>query len=260
MFIYLRAGRTIYNKRKQLYNFSDPNSADNDPFSTTKTTEVCVTSEVVESVDGIMPTSLAASHHRQRSSQAARDPGTTAYSVTITADMAAQDAEAEGSGSGLGGRESDPAGTHPTIGNIRLGTSAGTTRNQRRKNMEMNSAAWSYTKCAILFFTAMLITWIPSSANRVYSVINKGNAIVGLEYTSAFVLPLQGLWNCIIYIVTSWTGCKNYFRELGLMPQPRITENVPLRADFGLRRDTTKRFESESMTELQNSSRPSSNE
>ena len=125
--------------------------------------------------------------------------------------------------------------------------------------MELNNAAWSYTKCAILFFTAMLITWIPSSANRVYSEVNDGKALLGLEYASAFVLPLQGLWNCLIYIVTSWTGCKNYFRELGLMRQERVVETLPLRSDFGgVRRQSTKRFESESMTDL-NGDRTSSN-
>lgn len=251
MFIYLRAGRTIYNKRKQLNNFSDPNN-DPDPYST-KTTEVCVTTEAVGSVDGIMPSAITSDRHRrqQRASQPANNPGGGAYTVTITADMeTAQDAE---------GGNNEPVDTAPTISNIRAGTSAGPTRTQRRRNMEMNNAAWSYTKCAILFFTAMLITWIPSSANRVYSVVNDGKAVVGLEYASSTVLPLQGLWNCLIYIVTSWTGCKNYFRELGLAPQPRATDSVPLRADFGMRRDTTKKFESESMTELQTGSR-SSNE
>lgn len=251
MFIYLRAGRTIYNKRKQLNNFSDP-SNDPDPYST-KTTEVCVTTEVAGSADGVMPTALTSDRQRrqQRASQPGNNAGGGAYSVTITADMStAQDAE---------GENNTPADVGPTIGNIQAGTSAQPTRTQRRRNMERNGAAWSYTKCAILFFSAMCVTWIPSSANRVYSVLNGGKALIGLEFASSTVLPLQGLWNCIIYIVTSWTGCKNYFRELGLMPQARVTDSVPLRSDFSIRRDTSKRFESESMTELQMGSR-SSNE
>ena len=145
-----------------------------------------------------------------------------------------------------------PAANTVTIGNIK----AGPTRSQRRKNYEMNNAAWSYAKCAILFFSAMLITWIPSSANRVYSVFNNNQALVAFEYLAAFVLPLQGFWNCLIYITTSWTGCKTYFRELGLAPQPKITESVPMRPDFG-RRDN--KYETESMTEL-HISRPDSQE
>lgn len=251
MFIYLRAWRTIYDKRKQLYDFTDPNT-EADPHSV-KTTEVCVTTEVVDSVDGIVPAALTVDRNLPA-------PPAAAYSVTITADMT-HDGDDDGTNTnGVSG--TTPAdGTEPqmTIGNIQAGPPP-PSRHQRRRNLEMNSAAWSYTKCAILFFTAMLITWIPSSANRVYSVINGGTALAGLEYASAFVLPLQGLWNCIIYIVTSWTGCKNYFRELGLAPRAKAVESLPLRSDFGARREGKgKRFETESMTELQNS-RSSSNE
>lgn len=263
MFIYLRAGRTIYEKRKQLYNFSEAHSSSNDPYSTSKTTEVSVTTEVVEPATGATPAALAERHRRQRrASHGGHNPGAGAYSVTITADMA-QDAQAEAEREREHESNIPPTEPRPTLGNIRasaVGANvAQATRTQRRRNMEMNNAAWSYTKCAILFFTAMLITWIPSSANRVYSVLNDGNVIVGLEYASSFVLPLQGLWNCIIYIVTSWTGCKNYFRELGLAPRERVVETVPLRPDFGMRREGTKRFETESMTELQGG-RSSSNE
>ena len=261
MFIYLRAWRTIYEKRKQLYDFTDPNT-EADPHSV-KTTEVCVTTEVVDSVDGIVPASLTPAHHGS-SSRAGHNlpaPPAAAYSVTITADMTHEGDDDDGTNTNGVSGTTVADGTEPqtTIGNIQAGAPP-PSRHQRRRNLEMNTAAWSYTKCAILFFTAMLITWIPSSANRLYSVINGGTALVGLEYASAFVLPLQGLWNCVIYIVTSWTGCKNYFREIGLAPRAKAVESLPLRSDFGGRRDGKgKRFETESMTELQNS-RASSNE
>ena len=96
----------------------------------------------------------------------------------------------------------------------------------RRRNHELNNAAWSYTKCSILFFTAILITWIPSSANRVYSVIHKNEVSVVLEFMSAFVLPLQGFWNAVIYAVTSWAACKNLFQDLGYRQRSDVTELV----------------------------------
>jgi hypothetical protein len=77
--------------------------------------------------------------------------------------------------------------------------------------MEVNNAVWLYTKVAILFFTAMLVTWIPSSANRVYSVVYPGYISPPLQFASAFVLPLQGFWNAIIYITTSWNACRKFF-------------------------------------------------
>lgn len=54
----------------------------------------------------------------------------------------------------------------------------------------------------------MLVTWIPSSANRLYSLAQTGDINLALEYMSAFVLPLQGFWNAVIYMVTSWKACK----------------------------------------------------
>ncbi|CAN8099997.1 unnamed protein product [Discula destructiva] len=88
-----------------------------------------------------------------------------------------------------------------------MGTNGHRARRQRAV-YEANNAAWSYTKCALLFFTALLITWIPSTANRVYSVVNKKEISLGLEIASALVLPLQGFWNALIYIFTTRRACK----------------------------------------------------
>ena len=88
-----------------------------------------------------------------------------------------------------------------------------------------DNAAWQYTKCSILFFTAMLITWIPSSANRVQSLIY-GQSSVPLEFMSAFVLPLQGFWNAVIYCSTSWVACRNFFSDVKFGRRPNVTEIV----------------------------------
>ncbi|KAM0454347.1 hypothetical protein ACHAPV_008426 [Trichoderma viride] len=89
-------------------------------------------------------------------------------------------------------------------------------RSIRRRNHERDNAAWSYTKCALLFFTAMLITWIPSSANRLYSLTHDKSTSVPLEFMSVLVLPLQGFWNCLVYVTISWTACKNLFHDMWL--------------------------------------------
>jgi hypothetical protein len=91
---------------------------------------------------------------------------------------------------------------------------------------EANIAAWSYTKVAILFFTAMLVTWIPSTANRVYSVVNPGFVSPQLQFASAFVLPLQGFWNSVIYTTTSWHACRKFFS--GSLRRPKVPGNVGL--------------------------------
>lgn len=82
------------------------------------------------------------------------------------------------------------------------------------QSMVITSAMLSYTKVAVLFFIAMMMTWIPSSANRLYSVIYDGEVSLFLEQFSAFVLPLQGLWNAVIYAATSMDACKSLYRQI----------------------------------------------
>ncbi|KAH7116459.1 hypothetical protein EDB81DRAFT_598603, partial [Dactylonectria macrodidyma] len=81
-------------------------------------------------------------------------------------------------------------------------------------NYDVNNAAWGYTKRTILFFTMLLITLLPSSANRVYSFVHYGSTYAPLKYIGAFVLPLQGFWNIAFYIVTSLGACKNLMNDL----------------------------------------------
>jgi len=140
---------------------------------------------------------------------------------------------------------------------VRAGTGANPLR--RRALYEANNATWSYTKCSLLFFTAMLVTWIPSSANRVYSVVHHGHASMPLEYMSAFVLPLQGFWNAIIYMVTSWQACKMLWEDMRswgrtarepkeIVPGSRSFQRMSSGRNGSKSSDKT--FENESMTEL----------
>jgi hypothetical protein len=78
---------------------------------------------------------------------------------------------------------------------------------------DANSAAINYFKCALLFFIALLVTWVPSTANRVVTLVHPDDAIFGLNYTSGLVLPLQGFWNAIIYIFASFPACKALMRN-----------------------------------------------
>ena len=83
------------------------------------------------------------------------------------------------------------------------------TPNKRRATaMEGNAAAWGYFKVAFLMFAALFIVWVPSTVNRLQQFIDKENKIFGLNLASALVLPLQGFWNSMIYISTTWPECK----------------------------------------------------
>lgn len=195
-FIYIRAGREIYRKHRQLkdLNYTSHYDAEplgvpmNDPFNS-KTTEVSVTvSNAQEAIDLSPLGASAANKHHSLSQQSLR---AAAYSVSISARPTT-----------LVPNPTTPNGDVVPNGQPKLHKSG------RRATIDAHNAAWSYAKCALLFFTAMLVTWIPSSANRLYSLAQDGEISLPLEFMSAFVLPLQGFWNAIIYITTSWKACK----------------------------------------------------
>ncbi|KAF7538894.1 hypothetical protein G7Z17_g12541 [Cylindrodendrum hubeiense] len=266
-FVYIRAGHTIYLKRRELGNFSSTDhdlTTLGDAVTTIKTTEVSVTTEVIDQTNGLQMQPIG---RRAPDVNAPRDPN-GAYSVTISAE----------SNSGDIGDIVLPIQQQPTHSSIQAPQTQRPAGNPaRRRNRELNNAAWSYTKCAILFFTAILITWIPSSANRVYSVLHTKNSSIALEFMSAFVLPLQGFWNAIIYMVTSWSAVKNLATDLRLGRRPDVTELVggmtndnPHHihhthhhrhnlAQFRTVSRSNKTYETESMTELAGS-RPNSDD
>lgn len=61
----------------------------------------------------------------------------------------------------------------------------------------------SYLRTSFIFAFAVLITWIPSSINRLYSLTNDNKVSFPLSVASGCVLPLQGVWNLLIYFTTS---------------------------------------------------------
>lgn len=217
-FIYIRAGRTIYEKRRLLHDFSssdpDPLSVNGDIMGTMKTTEVRITTEIRNEPES--NAERGPQRSRGRDLPADGRHGGEAYTITISAQSdpyaPSHDAEDE--------YQHDHDARYNDQPNRRPVTTA------RRRTYEVNNAAWAYTKCALLFFTALLITWIPSSANRVYSFVHAKSSSPPLEFMSAFVLPLQGWWNAVIYVVTSWNACKNLKHDWRLTRRPSVAELV----------------------------------
>ncbi|KAI5846855.1 hypothetical protein BZA05DRAFT_341349 [Tricharina praecox] len=100
---------------------------------------------------------------------------------------------------------------------IRPGRSCTPTARPRSGNsaVEANTAAWAYCRCAMLFFLALLITWLPSSINRLYNLMEPNASQFGLNFAAAMVLPAQGFWNGLIYVVTTLPACKKWFADIG---------------------------------------------
>jgi hypothetical protein len=69
----------------------------------------------------------------------------------------------------------------------------------------------AYLRTSLLFALSVLVTWIPSSLNRIHSWLDGGSPF---EYhvSTAAVLPLQGLWNAVIFFITSWSALSNWAR------------------------------------------------
>ncbi|KAF3762689.1 hypothetical protein M406DRAFT_341858 [Cryphonectria parasitica EP155] len=86
--------------------------------------------------------------------------------------------------------------------NIFRSVSHGTRRfGQRLRHMDPVKLA--YLRTSFVFAISILVTWTPSSINRVYTLIYPDRASYGLNIAAAVVLPLQGVWNAVIYFTTS---------------------------------------------------------
>ncbi|KAI4250864.1 MAG: hypothetical protein L6R42_008599 [Xanthoria sp. 1 TBL-2021] len=200
--IYIRAGRVIYKRRDKLKGFLNP--LNENPFTTgVVTTEIDVT---IRPADQITPPTD-------------ENRGRNPFDKTFEGIPGME----EGNGRpdpytveiGVGENTHDRKASKPEIFQMRS-----ITREEALKE-NPNPGAWLYARVAFLFFLSMLIIWIPSSANRVYSLVYPDRINFALNYVSALVLPSQGVLNAIVYVLTSQTACRelvNALRGRGTMP------------------------------------------
>uniref|UniRef100_A0A0D2YFG3 Uncharacterized protein n=1 Tax=Fusarium oxysporum (strain Fo5176) TaxID=660025 RepID=A0A0D2YFG3_FUSOF len=149
--IYIRSGGTIYRKRQQLLKAQASGSgsgglsyANQSTINNMKTTEVTITREAAGETNAVELQSMGhqASVHVIRDDTRSGE-SRTAQVTTHTSSTTSQ----------------------PTV-----------PRPPGRVSNDVYRAAWAYTKVAMLFFAVILITWIPSSANRMYSHIHPKEA------------------------------------------------------------------------------------
>lgn len=183
--IYVMAGREIFAKRHQLRAFSQApaepiafNSYMNDPSKYQVTNEYQVTSEYATLPLGIMDGACVPSRAQNSASSDASSNRKT-YSVNITSTRNANSAQ-----------------------------------RKNKATMEANRAAFGYAKVASLFFVSLLFTWVPSSINRVFSLIHPNAVSVQYAYAAGIVLSLMGFWNAVIYISTSHRACRALFSSM----------------------------------------------
>lgn len=197
--VYVRAGLVIWSKRQHLDGFLNP--MNEKPFTSTITTEIEITTDDRPMVrnDG-MPTNLD-NFDNVQDDESALQP----YSVQIAV---------------------DPKAPKPPPAALRMRT---LTRNAAEA--ETNAEAWLYARVAFLFFVALLITWVPTSVNRVYALAKPDTYNFALNYVASFVFPLQGFWNTIVYILTSQTACRRLWNRVFSPAAWRGDSRVSLSSD-----------------------------
>lgn len=67
----------------------------------------------------------------------------------------------------------------------------------------------AYLRTSLLFALSVLVTWIPSSLNRIHGWLD-GSSPYEYHVATAAVLPLQGLWNFLIFFITSWRVVRRF--------------------------------------------------
>ena len=176
--IYLMAAKVIWKKREMLEGFLNP--MNEHPFN--KTTEIRITSEERRSSSpvGVKLDAMGKPDHGGNYNP---------YEAHVEVGMLVR-------------QTSRPAIT-------RLGSIT-----RMAAEQEQNSESFLYARVAFLFFLALLIVWGPSSANRLWALMNPNRVSFGLNYASSFLFPLQGLFNATIYIITSRTACRELWSSI----------------------------------------------
>ncbi|KAJ4270116.1 hypothetical protein NW762_001789 [Fusarium torreyae] len=88
----------------------------------------------------------------------------------------------------------------------------------------------AYLRTSFLFALSVLVTWIPSSLNRIHSWL-VGTSPFEYHVATAAVLPLQGLWNAVIFFVTSGAPLREWVKGGGRQPTRQGMEMVETRGE-----------------------------
>lgn len=92
----------------------------------------------------------------------------------------------------------------------------------RYKLVNLDPIKLAYLRTSFVFAISVLVTWTPSSINRVYALMYPATTSYSLNLASAVVLPLQGLWNAVIFAATSWAVLAEEFKTLWIRSGVRI--------------------------------------
>ncbi|KAI1101470.1 hypothetical protein F4804DRAFT_10306 [Jackrogersella minutella] len=84
----------------------------------------------------------------------------------------------------------------------------------RARLNRMDPVKLAYLRTSFVFAISVFVTWTPSSINRVHDLVYAETASFALNLASAVVLPLQGVWNAVIFFSTSWPALRKEVKAL----------------------------------------------
>ncbi|PQE24398.1 G- coupled receptor protein [Rutstroemia sp. NJR-2017a BVV2] len=175
--VYFMAGRVIWSKREHLNGFLNP--LNESPFANTVITEIEITYESRTNLQSntIPPSSPSLSHPSNSNP-------TNPYTIAIHASP-------------------PPAASQLPAHPLRIRSLS-----RSLAAAEPNAEAWLYARVAILFFFAMILTWVPASVNRIWQVAHPGAGVnFAMNYAAGMAFSLQGVWNTVVWVVTSKSAC-----------------------------------------------------
>ncbi|KAF5989499.1 hypothetical protein FBULB1_878 [Fusarium bulbicola] len=92
----------------------------------------------------------------------------------------------------------------------------------------------AYLFTTFMFTLSVLVTWVPASITRIQSLLN-GDVPYSYQVAIAAVMPLQGLWNALIFFTTSRNVLKNVIREKW---GQRVSKSTKIDSSLGEREPT----------------------
>lgn len=223
MVIYITTGHQIFKKRAELRSFSqvpdhEIGNGITNPFTATDFRNIKVETEMrvetcLMTASTDQDTACPPSRSSFDSSKELSDPVDTKHQPSFPPRAVSR--PGDGSHTGYKATAFATCHSHSLDGKSSRSISINHSPNKRRTAaMESNAAAWGYFKVAFLMFAALFMVWVPSSINRVQQFIDQNTSIFGLNLASALVLPLQGFWNSMIYISTTWPECKRAIADM----------------------------------------------
>ena len=105
-------------------------------------------------------------------------------------------------------------------------------------NAAVHDRKYHYGRCISLYLVAFLITWTPSTINRLYAFVYPTQPSFVLTILMAICSPARGLTNFAVYFYLTWfSQIKWESTRGGVTPKPRRVDAVPQKSSSSVEKD-----------------------